>query len=157
MKSFTLFALCLTAVSFAHAKPARTFPYQVETVMKQGSDTDYAIKITHRPSGKVQIINDLAAFNAKELDLITLHDYNGDGYPDIAATVIGSYSLNGTNLYLYQPETGQFAEAEGIENMGQIEADGKGCVLVSYRINSMDYNEDRYCWKKDRWQTARKR
>ena len=156
MKSFTLFALCLTAVSFAHAKPARTFPYQVETVMKQGSDTDYAIKITLRPSGKVQIINDLAAFNAKELDLITLHDYNGDGYPDIAAADIGSYSLNGTNLYLYQPQTGQFAEARGIENMGQIEADGKGCIRVSYRINSRDYNEDRYCWEKDHWQTARK-
>ena len=155
MKSFTLFALCLTAVSFANAKPARPFPYQVETIM--GQDNDYAIKITHRPSGKVQIINDLAAFNAKEPDLITLHDYNGDGYPDIAATDIGSYSLNGTNLYLYQPETGQFAEAKGIENMGQIEADGKGCIRVSYRINSRDYNEDRYCWEKDHWQTARTR
>ena len=155
MKSFTLFALCLTAVSFANAKPARPFPYQVETIM--GQDNDYAIKITHRPSGKVQIINDLAAFNAKELDLIDLDDYNGDGYTDIAATVSAGETLNGTNLYLYQPKTGQFAEAEGMENMGQIEADGKGCVLVSYRINSMDYNEDRYCWKKDHWQTARKR
>ena len=126
-------------------------------MMKQGSDTDYDIKITHRRNGKVQWIRDLDAFNAKELNLIDLDDYNGDGYTDIAAADIGSYSLNGTNLYLYQPETGQFAEARGIENMGQIEADGKGCVLVSYRINSMDYNEDRYCWKKDRWQTARKR
>lgn len=125
--------------------------------MKQGSDTDYDIKITHRRNGKVQWIRDLDAFNAKELNLTDLDDYNGDGYTDIVATVSEGETLNGTNLYLYQLKTGQFAEAKGMENMGQIEADGKGCVLVSYRINSMDYNEDRYCWKKDRWQTARKR
>jgi hypothetical protein len=35
---------------------------------------------------------------------------------------------------------------------------GKGCIRVSYRINSRDYGEYHYCWKKDHWQkTARKR
>lgn len=159
MKYLALLAAALLAALSASAaakSSTRSFPYKIDTVIGGGSS--YTVKITNLRNGKVQLLEDLNAFRVKSGHtdgLITLRDYNGDGYPDIAATVIGAYTLDGQELYLYNPRTRQFDAQSGIQT-GEIETYGRGCITVSYRDSASTYAHDSHCWRNGQWQPVRR-
>ena len=162
-----------SAVSTTDAAPVATytvptpagFPFAVETQILLPDDIHqvdtYQVKITDQETGKVQIIEDLNDFDPlkeKISGLVDIQDYNGDGYPDIAVRIVGTYSQSADELYLFNPATRQFQtppDGQGIAIVGNVEVIRKGCIRVEYKSSIMDYDEDDYCWKNGGWEMLR--
>ena len=160
-----------SAVSTTDAAPVATytvptpagFPFAVETQILPPDDTyqvdTYQVKITDQKTGKVQIIEDLNDFDPlkeKISGLVNIQDYNGDGHPDIAVRVVGTYSQSADELYLFNPATRQFqTPPDGQGFTGNVEVIRKGCIRVEYKSSIRDYDEEDYCWKNGDWEMLR--
>ena len=162
-----------SAVSTTDAAPVATytvptpagFPFAVETQILPPDDIHqvdtYQVKITDQETGKVQIIEDLIDFGPlkeKISGLVNIQDYNGDGHPDIAVRIVGTYTQSADELYLFNPATRQFQtppDGQGIAIDGNVEVIRKGCIRVEYKSSIMDYDEEDYCWKNDGWEMLR--
>ena len=160
-----------SAVSTTDAAPVATytvptpagFPFAVETQILPPDDTHqvdtYQVKITDQETGKVQIIEDLNDFDPlkeKISGLVNIQDYNGDGHPDIAVRVVGTYSQSADELYLFNPTTRQFqTPPDGQGFTGNVEVIRKGCIRVEYKSSIRDYDEEDYCWKNGDWEMLR--
>ena len=162
-----------SAVSTTNAAPVATytvptpagFPFAVETQILPPDDTHqvdtYQVKITDQKTGKVQIIEDLTDFDPlkeKISGLVNIQDYNGDGHPDIAVRIVGTYSQSADELYLFNPATRQFQTPpplQGIAIVGNVEVIRKGCIRVEYKSSIRDYEEEDYCWKNGDWEMLR--
>ena len=160
-----------SAVSTTDAAPVATytvptpagFPFAVETQILPPDDTHqvdtYQVKITDQETGKVQIIEDLNDFDPlkeKISGLVNIQDYNGDGHPDIAVRVVGTYSQSADELYLFNPTTRQFqTPPDGQGFTGNVEVIRKGCIRVEYKSSIRDYEEEDYCWKNGGWEMLR--
>ena len=160
-----------SAVSTTNAAPVATytvptpagFPFAVETQILPPDDTHqvdtYQVKITDQETGKVQIIEDLNDFDPlkeKISGLVNIQDYNGDGHPDIAVRIVGTYSQSADELYLFNPATRQFqTPPDGQGFTGNVEVIRKGCIRVEYKSSIRDYEEEDYCWKNGDWEMLR--
>ena len=160
-----------SAVSTTNAAPVATytvptpagFPFAVETQILPPDDTHqvdtYQVKITDQKTGKVQIIEDLTDFDPlkeKISGLVNIQDYNGDGHPDIAVRIVGTYSQSADELYLFNPATRQFqTPPDGQGFTGNVEVIRKGCIRVEYKSSIRDYEEEDYCWKNGDWEMLR--
>ena len=160
-----------SAVSTTDAAPVATytvptpagFPFAVETQILPPDDTHqvdtYQVKITDQETGKVQIIEDLNDFDPlkeKISGLVNIQDYNGDGHPDIAVRIVGTYSQSADELYLFNPATRQFqTPPDGQGFTGNVEVIRKGCIRVEYKSSIRDYEEEDYCWKNGDWEMLR--
>ena len=160
-----------SAVSTTDAAPVATytvptpagFPFAVETQILPPDDTHqvdtYQVKITDQKTGKVQIIDDIIDFGPlkeKISGLVNIQDYNGDGHPDIAVRIVGTYADSADELYLFNPATRQFqTPPDGQGFTGNVEVIRKGCIRVEYKSSIMDYDEEDYCWKNDGWEMLR--
>ena len=150
------------AASTADAAPVATyavptpagFSFAVETQVL--ADDSYQVKITDQKTGKVQIIDDIIDFGPlkeKISDLVNIQDYNGDGHPDIAVRIVGTYSQSADELYLFNPATRQFqTPPDGQGFTGNVEVIRKGCIRVEYKSSIRDYEEEDYCWKNGNWE-----
>ena len=160
-----------SAVSTTDTAPVATytvptpagFPFAVETQILPPDDIHqvdtYQVKITDQETGKVQIIEDLNDFDPlkeKISGLVDIQDYNGDGYPDIAVRIVGTYSQSADELYLFNPATRQFqTPPDGQGFTGNVEVIRKGCIRVEYKSSIRDYEEEDYCWKNGDWEMLR--
>ena len=160
-----------SAVSATNAAPVATytvptpagFPFAVETQILPPDDTHqvdtYQVKITDQKTGKVQIIEEIIDFGPlkeKISGLVNIQDYNGDGHPDIAVRIVGTYADSADELYLFNPATRQFqTPPDGQGFTGNVEVIRKGCIRVEYKSSIMDYDEEDYCWKNDGWEMLR--
>ena len=156
-----------SAVSTTNAAPVATytvptpagFPFAVETQILP--DDTYQVKITDQKTGKVQIIEGIVDFGPlkeKISGLVNIQDYNGDGHPDIAVRIVGTYSQSADELYLFNPATRQFQTPpplQGIAIVGNVKGIRKGCIRVEYKSSIMDYDEEDYCWKNGGWEMLR--
>ena len=153
------------AASTADAAPAATyavptpagFSFAVETQVL--TDDTYQVKITDQKTGKVQIIEEIIDFGPlkeKISGLVNIQDYNGDGHPDIAVRIIGTYADSADELHLFNPATRQFqTPPDGQGFTGNVEVIRKGCIRVEYKSSIRDYDEDDYCWKNGDWEMLR--
>ena len=160
-----------SAVSTTNAAPVATytvptpagFPFAVETQILPPDDTyqvdTYQVKITDQETGKVQIIEDLTDFDPlkeKISGLVNIQDYNGDGHPDIAVRIVGTYADSADELYLFNPATRQFqTPPDGQGFTGNVEVIRKGCIRVEYKSSIRDYEEEDNCWKNGDWEMLR--
>ena len=153
------------AASTADAAPVATyavptpagFSFAVETQVL--TDDTYQVKITDQKTGKVQIIEEIIDFGPlkeKISGLVNIQDYNGDGHPDIAVRIIGTYADSADELHLFNPATRQFqTPPDGQGFTGNVEVIRKGCIRVEYKSSIMDYDEEDYCWKNGGWEMLR--
>ena len=100
--------------------------------------------------------NDFDPLKEKISGLVNIQDYNGDGHPDIAVRVVGTYSQSADELYLFNPTTRQFqTPPDGQGFTGNVEVIRKGCIRVEYKSSIRDYEEEDYCWKNGGWEMLR--
>lgn len=108
--------------------------YAGDTTEWQDEGEVYGIKIINKKSGNVQVLDNIGAAVANELnDVVQVQDCNFDGYPDIwiYAHNGGAGPNDGNNYYLYNPQNGQFEFNQNLSDLTQISVDTKSKTITS--------------------------
>ena len=156
--------------------PIKDFPFEVKVVPvlyideeqteltrdkyynpKTSIGGEYNILVTNKINHDIQVLGtEVTALSRIANNLLTIEDFNGDGYLDIMAANLApmtSAYINGT-IYIYQPEFKKFKESEGIIQQGIINITKLGCISVEYPFSTRPDTEimtDFYCWKNGKW------
>ncbi len=156
--------------------PIKDFPFEVKVVPvlyideeqteltrdkyynpKTSIGGEYNILVTNKINHDIQVLGtEVTALSRIANNLLTIEDFNGDGYLDIMAANLApmtSAYINGT-IYIYQPEFKKFKESEGIIQQGIINITKLGCISVQYPFSTRPDTEimtDFYCWKNGKW------
>ena len=156
--------------------PIKDFPFEVKVVPvlyideeqteltrdkyynpKTSIGGEYNILVTNKINHDIQVLGtEVTALSRIANNLLTIEDFNGDGYLDIMAANLApmtSAYINGT-IYVYQPEFKKFKESEGIIQQGIINITKLGCISVEYPFSTRPDTEiltDFYCWKNGKW------
>ena len=159
--------------------PIKDFPFEVKVVPvlyideeqteltrdkyynpKTSIGGEYNILVTNKINHDIQVLGtEVTALSRIANNLLTIEDFNGDGYLDIMAANLApmtSAYINGT-IYVYQPEFKKFKESEGIIQQGIINITKLGCISVEYPFSTRPDTEiltDFYCWKNGKWEPA---
>ena len=159
--------------------PIKDFPFEVKVVPvlyideeqteltrdkyynpKTSIGGEYNILVTNKINHDIQVLGtEVTALSRIANNLLTIEDFNGDGYLDIMAANLApmtSAYINGT-IYVYQPEFKKFKESAGIIQQGIINITKLGCISVEYPFSTRPDTEiltDFYCWKNGKWEPA---
>ena len=110
-----------------------------------------AIEVLDKASGqRVQLIRGFESslpFKSDQSKLITVHDANFDGHPDISMLAFGGGAgPNYTrNFFLFNPKTAQFEFNEELSNLSQVGIDKKNKTVTSAeRISCCQHVSETY-------------
>lgn len=119
------------------------------------ADGAYKIHVSDVMGGAIQVIEGPTSeppFTVQ--NLLTVKDYNADGWPDISAKSlpVGASAITGEVLFVYDVNQNRFRESDEIVQEGEIQAAKPGCITVEFRnSDSVTYSKDAYCWRGGRW------
>lgn len=133
--------------------PQDFLPWKLSVV--PSADGGYEIHVSDAMGHEFQVIEGPTTelpFTVESL--LTIKDYNADGWPDIAARSlpVGASAITGEVLFVYDVVAKRFRESDEIAQEGEIQTAAPGCITVEFlNPDNTTYSKDAYCWREDRW------